>query len=133
MAVPRLEQYNLICCYVGNSTQSDAATPGPTSANTTHEPKRVTLPSFTNKTFATWCTNVTNWNTRYESSNSLDKYFDLMKALEQSEQGKELSEKLQLDGLNTSDHDIIVQCINKLKDYLDSNAYTKANIIMELW
>ena len=98
-----------------------------------HEPKRTALPQFSKKKFAHWSENVLAWNERYGASHPLDKFFDLVHALEKSDEGKDMSDKLMLENLNKNAANIIEICLNKLSEYLNVNSVTKANEVIQDW
>ena len=97
------------------------------------EPKRVALPQFTIKSYSSWSANALAWDARYRNSHPLDKFFDLMNALQKSDEGKPLAEKLQIEMNCRSANDIVQRCLDKLAEYLDVNAITKANEVTQDW
>ena len=98
-----------------------------------HETKRTPLPQFSKKRYANWSSNVMAWDERYANAHPLDKFFDLIHALEKSDDGKDVSDKLQLEIKNKKASNIIELCLDKLAEYLDVNSITKANEVMADW
>ena len=105
----------------------------PTPQGQTYEPKRTALPKFSVNALESWIKNVQDWNERYESSFPLDKYFDLIKCLQDSDDGVELAERLNLENFNTKQATVIEQCLVKLKEYLQVNVFTRANDVCVEW
>ena len=104
-----------------------------TESQTHYEQKRTALPQFSIKGFTAWSGNVLAWDERYGKHHPLDKFFDLMNALQKSEEGKDLAEKLQIEMSCRTATNIIERCLNRLAEYLDVNAITKANDVITEW
>ena len=104
----------------------------PTVSQPSYEPKRSPIPAFSLKTFTSWAGVVELWDTRYSSTNSIDKYLELLRALD-NEDGRDIRERLQMEILDTSKDEIITMCLARIRVYLDKNEYTKANEAMQLW
>ena len=97
-----------------------------------YEQKRSPLPAFCLKTFTSWAGVVELWDNRYSTTNSIDKYLELLRALD-NDDGRDIRERLQMEGLDTAQAEIITMCLARIRVYLDKNEYTKANDAMLLW
>ena len=90
----------------------------PTASQHSYESKRSPIPAFSLKTFTSWAGVVELWDTRYTSTNSIDKYLELLRALD-NDDGRDIRERLQMENLDTSKDEIITMCLARIRVYLE--------------
>ena len=79
-----------------------------------YEPKRSPIPPLCLKIFKPWGGVVELWDKRYATTNPIDKYLELLRALD-NDNGWDLRERLQMEGLDTTHAEIITMCLARLK------------------
>ena len=102
------------------------------TVNVTNE-KRSKLPAFTKSNYSYWEGMVKNWDTSYPNTKPLDKFLELLEALGKGEGGDDLCTKLQSEGLNYLESDIITKCLTKIASYLEQTVMSKAEEINKKW
>ena len=94
--------------------------------------KRSKIPAYQEDNFAYWEKLVTSWDKLYPTSKPLDKYLELIDAIQKGG-GDELVKRLQSEGLEYQYEDIITRCIEKLASYLERTVMTTSEEINNKW
>ena len=120
-----------IAVYYDLAVQKTSKTQETQSVNITNE-KRSKIPAYVKENHSYWEKMVKAWDETYPNVRPLDKYLELLEALSKGG-GDDLSTKLQSEGLNYLQNDIITKCLKKLAAYLDRTVMTKTEEINKRW
>ena len=101
-------------------------------SHATHHGNKVKVPVYTSDNFDHWCTTIRAWDQTYIHLKPLEKYLDLIHALDKGT-GEKLSQKLQGEGLNFNSDTIIEDCLKKLEGYLEKTELLKLGDINTLY
>ena len=129
----QIEQYTAVkavAIYWREKNKKSEPVPSVTQ-NITNE-KRSRLPQYTKDNWTHWQGLVNSWNTLYPDVKPLDKYMEIIEALQKGG-GEELATKIQSEGLDYNDKDIIKYVLERLTSYLEKTVMTAAEAINQKW
>ena len=94
--------------------------------------KRSKIPAYLEDNYAYWEKLVRSWDELYPATKPLDKYLELIDAIQKGG-GDELVKRIQSEGLDYHNVDIITKCLKKLAGYLERTVMTTSEEINNKW